>query len=726
MPKASRKSPHGRRGKDSGEERTRLLRRIAELEEREAHARHIIQAVGVSIWEEDFSRVLEALRSQGIRDVRAHCAAHPDFIHQALERVRVVSVNDATLRMFRASSQEELFGSLHRVFLPETLSVFTEELAALLEGRPFLQAESVVRTLDGQRLEVLFSFAWDAVAGRADRVLVTLMDLGERKAAERALQESEARFRNMADHAPVMMWVTDTQGMCTYLNRQWYDFTGQTEEMGLGFGWLNAVHPEDAGPAQAIFLDAHARREPFRLDYRLRRADGEYRWAIDAAAPRFGPGGEFLGYIGSVIDITERRRREELLSFLAETGTTLASSLDYTTTLSTLARLAVPTLADWCMVDVVEEDGSVRRVEVSVADASDAPLAEQARGFPARPDGNPHHPPTTALLEGRSVLLPEMPPESLPSHAHGEAHARMMAAVRPVSLMAVPLVARGRTLGVLTFIFTVRSGRRYGAVELATAEDLARRAALSLDNARLYRDAQRAVRLRDEFLSVASHELKTPLTPLALKLQLLVREVRAQRDSPIFQRMLGHLEVSLRQVRKLAELVEGLLDVTRISSGQLRIEAEVVDLAALVREVVSRFQSQAERAGCSVTLEVDGSVVGQWDRLRLEQVVSNLLSNAIKYGAGRPVSLRVQTAGTQARLVVRDHGIGIEPHMLPRIFHKFERGVSERHYGGLGLGLFVTQQILQALEGTISAESTPGQGATFTVELPLPRTPGAP
>ncbi len=729
MPKAPRKSPEGRRGARSGDERAALLRRLAELEEREAHARHIVQTVGVSIWEEDFSGVqelLRALRRQGVGDVRAWCAAHPDFVLEALKRVRVVGVNDATLRMFGASSQEELLGSLEHIFLPETLEVFVEELAALAEGRPFFQAETALQSLDGRRVEVLFTFSWDAVVGRADRVLLTLMDIGERKAAERALQESETRFRNMADHAPVMMWVTDARGLCTYLNRQWYAFTGQTEETGLGLEWLNAVHPEDAAAAEAAFVDANARRVSFRIDYRLRRADGEYRWAIDTAVPRFGPGGEFLGYIGSVIDITERRRREELQRFLAEAGTALASSLEYGTTLATLARLAVPTLADWCMVDLLEEDGSVRRVEVAPADPADASLAERMRRFPARLDGNPHHPPTKAMLEGRPVLLPEMPPERFSSHAHDEEHARTITATRPISLMAVPLVARGRTLGALTFFTTARSGRRYGAVELAAAEDLARRAALSVDNARLYRDAQRAVRLRDEFLSIASHELKTPLTPLVLKLRVLTRELEARCEPSLAQRLLGHLDVCRRQVKRLSELVDGLLDVSHLSAGRLRIEREAVDLAELVREVSARFQEEAERSGSPLRLEADGPVVGQWDRLRLEQVVSNLFSNALKYGGGHPVSVRVEDTGARARLVVRDEGIGIEPDVLPRIFHKFERGVSERHYGGLGLGLYVTQQVLQAMGGTISAESTPGQGATFTVELPLLPAPGAP
>ncbi|WP_143195227.1 ATP-binding protein [Archangium sp. Cb G35] len=729
MPKAPRKTPEGRRGARSDDDRAALLRRLAELEEREAHARHIVQRVGVSIWEEDFSGVQELLlelRRQGVRDVRAWCAAHPDFVHEAVRRVRVVGVNDATLRMFGASSQEEMLGSLERIFLPDTLKVFVEQMETLAEGRPFLQSETVVLTLDGRRMEVLFTFSWDAVVGRADRVLVTLMDLGERKAAERALQESEARFRNMADHAPVMMWVTDPDGRCTYLNRQWYAFTGQTEETGLGFGWLDAVHPEDSAPSRAIFVDANARRAPFRLDYRLRREDGEYRWAIDSAAPRFGPGGEFLGYIGSVIDITERRRREELQRFLAEAGTALASTLDYGATLSTLARLAVPTLADWCLVDLLEEDGSVRRVEVSSADPADGALAEQLRRFPARPNGNPEHPPTKAILEGRPVLLPEMPPERFSSHGHDEAHARTMAATGPISLMSVPLLARGRTLGALTFITTARSGRHYGTVELEAAEDLARRAALSVDNARLYRDAQRAVRLRDEFLSIASHELKTPLTPLVLKLRVLWREIEARCEPSLAQSLLGHLAVSRRQVKRLSELVDGLLDVSHLSAGRLRLEREAVDLSELAREVSARFQEESERSASPLRLVTDGPVVGQWDRLRLEQVVSNLLSNALKYGGGHPVSIRVEDTGERARLVVRDEGIGIEPDVLPRIFHKFERGVSERHYGGLGLGLYVTQQVLQAMGGTISAESTPGQGATFTVELPRVPAPDAP
>jgi len=232
--------------------------------------------------------------------------------------------------------------------------------------------------------------------------------------------------------------------------------------------------------------------------------------------------------------------------------------------------------------------------------------------------------------------------------------------------------------------------------------------------------AEEGIRLRDEFLSVASHELKTPLTPLALRLAQMKREAQgAQLDQRPRERQLRHLEVAERQVKKLAELVGDLLDVARLSTGRMRLELEPVDLSALVSEVVARFEPEAEQAGCWLGLRAPPSLVGHWDLLRLEQVITNLLSNALKYGAGRPVHITVDSDGARARLTVRDEGIGIAPEDLQRIFGRFERAVSERHYGGLGLGLYVTRQFVQAMSGTVEAESVQGQGATFTVTLPL-------
>ncbi len=229
---------------------------------------------------------------------------------------------------------------------------------------------------------------------------------------------------------------------------------------------------------------------------------------------------------------------------------------------------------------------------------------------------------------------------------------------------------------------------------------------------------ERAVRLRDEFLSVAAHELKTPLTPLSLKLQALARALLAESDAATAERRRKDVDVMRRQVHRLSALVTNLLDVSRIGIGRLNLQLEPVELAELVREVASRLAPEAERAHSPLELDLGGSWSGRWDRTRLEQVVENLLSNAIKYGAGRPIHISVEGEGERVRLVVRDEGIGIAPEALGRIFDRFERAVSERNYGGLGLGLYITREIVSALGGTVRVESRPAQGATFTVELP--------
>jgi signal transduction histidine kinase len=235
----------------------------------------------------------------------------------------------------------------------------------------------------------------------------------------------------------------------------------------------------------------------------------------------------------------------------------------------------------------------------------------------------------------------------------------------------------------------------------------------------LAEELRRSVETRDTFLSVASHELKTPLTPLSLKLQTFSRAFERGLVAGELPRLRKDVEVMRRQVRRLTDLINDLLDVARLGSGQLRLEREPVELCALAREMAMRFEPEAVRAGCRLEVHAEGEVRGHWDKLRLEQVVANLLSNALKYGAGKPVRFHVEAAGPWACLVVQDEGIGIEPEALERIFQKFERAVSDRHYGGLGLGLYVTKQIVDALGGSVRVESAPGRGATFTVELPV-------
>ncbi|WP_225412611.1 CHASE domain-containing protein [Stigmatella hybrida] len=235
-----------------------------------------------------------------------------------------------------------------------------------------------------------------------------------------------------------------------------------------------------------------------------------------------------------------------------------------------------------------------------------------------------------------------------------------------------------------------------------------------------------AVRLRDEFLSVASHELKTPLTPLSLKLQALARAVEGQPETPFTQKVRAHVEAGRKQLNRLSVLIGDLLDVSRIGSGQLRLRWEPVDFVALIREVVARLEPEAQRVESPLSVEAPDSVQGHSDRLRFEQVVENLLTNAIKYGAGKPIRIFLNEGAAGVVLRVEDQGIGIAPEHQARIFERFERAVSERNYGGLGLGLYITRTIVELLGGTIRVQSQPGQGAAFTVELPRQPPPGTP
>lgn len=399
-------------------------------------------------------------------------------------------------------------------------------------------------------------------------------------------------------------------------------------------------------------------------------------------------------------------------TFIAQASAALGSSLDYEDTLRNVAALAVPRMADWCGVELGEIPEQARQVAVAHVDPAKVQLAQDLRTkYPpdfAATTGWPQ-----VMRTGVSEIYPEIPQALLIAGAQDEEHLRIIRELGLVSAMVVPIKDRGRTVGVLSFVIS-HSARRYTPDDVLMAEQLAERAGAAIANATLYDQAVKAIRLRDEFLLIAGHELRTPLAAMSLHHESLLA---ARPEMPI-TKVKERAAKLVEQSNRMSRLIDELLDVSRISAGRLTLERTDVDLGELVSECADRMREDLLRARCELRVAAT-PVVGHWDRGRLDQVVTNLLSNASKYGKGHPIEVAVTHDAGGAQLTVRDHGIGIAAADQARIFERFERAVPVRNFGGLGLGLWIVRQLVEAHGGTISVASVPGDGATFCVRLPL-------
>jgi signal transduction histidine kinase len=401
-------------------------------------------------------------------------------------------------------------------------------------------------------------------------------------------------------------------------------------------------------------------------------------------------------------------------SFLAEASRVLAGSLDDDATLKSMARVAVPYLADYVVVDVLDADRRLRRLGAAHARPDVEPALVEARPFALEPGID--SPVASVLERGEPTLVREVTDEWLSARPREAEHLGARA-LRPTSLMLVPLRARGRALGMVCFALT-HPTRRYALADLAIAEDLAQRAALAADNARLYREAQDASRAKDEFLAVLSHELRTPLTPV-------LGWVRMLRTGTLKPDAAGRaLETVERNTRLQVQLVEDLLDVSRIITGKLHLDVRPVALGDVLEAAADAVAAAATQKSIAVTRHVAPDVpIIEADANRLQQVIANLLSNAVKFTPdGGRVGATVVSAGPHVRITVSDTGEGLLPEIAPHIFERFRQADSTitRHYGGLGLGLAIVRHIVELHGGTVHAASEgAGLGTTVTVLLPV-------
>lgn len=419
--------------------------------------------------------------------------------------------------------------------------------------------------------------------------------------------------------------------------------------------------------------------------------------------------------------LAQARAARDNLAFLADASALLSTSLDYATTLESLARLAVPYLADWCVVDVVGDAGAIQRLHVVHVDPA---REEWAVALQHR------YPPHTqrsglivdALATGEPTVAAEVSDEELVAFAHDDEHLRILRELGLRSYMIVPLVARQRVLGALTFV-AAESGRQYGDDDVALAVQLVRRAAVAVDNARLFQQEQDAIRLRDQFLTIAAHELRTPITMVRGNTELVLRRLR-QTQIPLDRDWLTtRVQRLMTGVDRLHTLAARVLDVNKLRAGVFDLTRAPCDLAALVAEVVERLRATLPAGGATTIAFAGpaGPIDGNWDALAIEQIVNNLLQNAIKYQPhGGLIQVCLQATDDEAVVRVRDRGIGIAAADLPRLFDPFTRAdnAAEHQIGGAGMGLYISAQLVRLHGGAIDVTSTVGVGSEFVVRLP--------
>src|SRR5690606_13619605 len=412
------------------------------------------------------------------------------------------------------------------------------------------------------------------------------------------------------------------------------------------------------------------------------------------------------------------RASEEAQAFLAEAGEVLSSTLDARAALRDVARLVVRSFADWCIVYVIEEDGLAHRVAGEHRDPAAQPVLEEYMAHPAAME--PGSPITEVLRSGESRLLSTVDDAVLRAVA-GDDPAQV-ARLRKLGLesgILVPMVARGRTLGSFTLVST-RPGRRYTETDLRVAEDLARRAAFAVDNARLYQEALLANQAKSDFLAVMSHELRTPLTAIMGYAELIRNGVLGE----VNEKQAWHLERLLVSARHLLQLIDEILVFTRAEAGREQVRNERVDQANVVNEVGRRIEPLAREKGLEFIVHVAAEpVLIELDRGKVRQVLMSLLSNAVKFTSRGVVELNAELEDGQAVFRVRDTGPGIRPEHIEDIFDPFWQAeqATTRTQGGAGLGLSLARRLARLLGGDITVESTLGEGSTFTVRVPTRR-----
>ncbi len=615
--------------------------------------------------------------------------------------------NPAAERIFGWAA-EEVYGRVTPLTPEDRMDELWSELEAASRGEAVVGFETERRRKDGSRVAVRISTApLRDSTGKVRGMMSLVEDISEEKRA----REEQRRLSAILEATPDFVGTADPEGHLRFVNRAGRRMLkiGLDEE-------ISRLSIRDLYPRPSLkrilreAIPTAIREGSWSGESMLQCSDGTQIPVSQVLLAHPGSEGqvEFLSAVAR--DITQLRSREEALGFLATASEALSATLDYERAFQVLARLVVPRFADFCMIDVVENE-AVRRVAVVHRDPTKRKLMDRLRD--TAPTLQVLVGARAAIDSGESELVPDVTDAWIRAATRDDEHFRLIRELAPRSIMVVPLVARGHIFGAISLIST-DPHRRYDRDDLELAEELARRAALAMDNARLYQESKQATRIRDQVLRIVAHDLRNPLNTVGLSAGLLQETIPPERTGERRQ-----LDIIRRSIERANTLIQDLLDVAKVEAGQFVVDQEPVETAPLVEEMLDLHRVQVEDKGLRLVAEIPDTLPPIFaDRNRILQLFGNLIGNAIKFTDEGAITVGAAQQGDAVLFWIRDTGPGIADDQLRHLFDPFWQA-RRASRAGAGLGLAISKGIVEAHHGRIWVDSEPGKGTTFYFTLPL-------
>ena len=627
--------------------------------------------------------------------------------------LRVVSVNSAFNKTFKVSKRETLGKPVYKLGNGQwNIPQLRQLLESILPQKSQIQGFEVEHNFEkiGKKIMRLNAKKIEPV----QLILLVVEDITDQIYQERELKSSQEKYRILVEGVKdYAIFIIESDGRIATWNRGAQRILGYNAKEVIGKNFEIFRTNEDDRKNAIEELEQVKRVGQYHEIGLRNRKDGSYFWA-DVLTTKIFHNAQQRGFAKIIRDISKQKTNEENLKFLSEASRMLSSTLDYKLTLDNIGKLAVPKIADWFAIDMLSDKGELQQVTLTHKDPAKIQWAREYRASNP-PDMNRSTGVPQVIKTGKPVLFPHITKEMLKKFSKTEKEYKLALSIGITSAMIVPLFRSKKPIGAISLI-TTESKRNFNKKDLAMAQELSNRASVALENAKLYKLSQDAVSLRDTFISVASHELKTPVTSVKLFTQVLRKHSEVIGDA----KAVDYLTKMENQLDKLTELIYDLLNVAKIQAGRMTFRKETFDFDTAVMEVISILQESITKHRLIVNGQTQTQITG--DKERIGQVINNLISNAVKYSPkSNSINIELSKNNNDVILSVQDFGVGIHKSHLHKIFDRFYRVYSptDKTYPGLGLGLYISAEIIKRHDGKLWVESTPKKGSIFTFSLPI-------